>query len=93
MATPIRKGGHLRSSVVLMGKRQIDPEKEIPVAKLPPAVGSKDVTDPLPTILKDGEPISSYTDIPSPTANGEQPRPKEEDHYGFLYSMSEREQH
>lgn len=88
MATSVQKGGHFRSSVVLKSTRSIDPDKAIPPARLPPAVSSKDVTA-TPTITIEGEPVSAS----SPSANGEQPRPKQEDHYGFLYSMSERDQH
>ena len=99
---PIRKDGHFRSSVVLKGTRAIDPDKAIPPAKLPPPVSCKDVlpapdTPPTPTpppaILQDGEPLSTYSDVPSGSANGDQPRPKQEDHYGFLYSMSEQDKH
>ena len=93
MATSsIQKGGALRSSVVLKSSRPIDPDKAIPPAKLPPAVSSKDVT-PTPTITIEGEPLSNSSDIAAANANGDQPRPKQEDHYGFLYSMSESDQH
>lgn len=29
----------------------------------------------------------------TPSSNGQQPRAKQEDHYGFLYSMSEADVH
>ena len=91
MATPsVQKGGAFRSSVVLKSSRAIDPDKAIPPAKLPPPVSSKDVTA-TPTITIEGEPLSN--DVAVTSANGDQPRPKQEDHYGFLYSMSERDQH
>ena len=95
MATPsIQKGGAFRSSVVLKSSRAIDPDKAIPPARLPPPVSSKDVTAmPTPTITIEGEPLSNSSDIAVTSANGDQPRPKQEDHYGFLYSMSERDQH
>ena len=35
--------------------------------------------------------LSTYNDIPS--GNGERARSKEEDHYGFLYSISEADRH
>lgn len=94
MASPsIQKGGAFRSSVVLKSSRAIDPEKSIPPARLPPPVSSKDVTA-TPTITIEGEPLSNLSDIAAAaSANGDQPRPKHEDHYGFLYSMSERDQH
>lgn len=90
MATPIQKDGHFRSSVILKGKRSIDPDTSIPLARLPPAVSSKDV--PSPPTAEEGA-ISTYSDIPSASVNGDQPRPRQEDHYGFLYSMSESDQH
>ena len=39
----------------------------------------------------EGAGLSTYNDIPS--GNGERARPKEEDHYGFLYSISEADRH
>ena len=93
MATPsIQKGGAFRSSVVLKSSRAIDPDKAIPPARLPPPINSKDVTA-TSTITIEGEPLSNSSDIAATSANGDQPRPKQEDHYGFLYSMSERDQH
>ena len=41
------------------------------------------------SLSEEGE--STYNDIPS--RNGEQARTKEEDHYGFLYSISEADRH
>ena len=93
MATSSIQHGPLRSSVILKSSRTIDPDKAIPPAKLPPPVSSKDVTAATPTITIEGKPVSTYSDVSSPSANGDQPRPKQEDHYGFLYSMSESDQH
>jgi hypothetical protein len=90
--TSVQKGGAFRSSVVLKSSRAIDPDKAIPPARLPPPVSCKDVTA-TPTITIEGTPLSNSSDIAEASANGDQPRPKEEDHYGFLYSMSERDQH
>ena len=39
----------------------------------------------------DGAGLSTYNDIPS--GNGERVRVREEDHYGFLYSISEADRH
>ena len=39
----------------------------------------------------DGAGLSTYRDIPS--ENGERGRVREEDHYGFLYSISEADRH
>ena len=82
MAESIDSGGVFRQSVILKSKRPIDPDKATPMTKLPPSVGSDNVTLP----------VTSYTDIPT---NGEasKPREKEEDHYGFLYSISEKDKH
>ena len=90
--TTVQKGGAFRSSVVLKSSRAIDPDKARPPARLPPPVSSKDVTA-TPTITIEGTPLPNSPDIASASANGDQPRPKQEDHYGFLYSMSERDQH
>ena len=93
MATPsIQKGGAFRSSVVLKSSRAIDPDKAIPQIRLPSPISSKDVTA-TPTTTIEGEPLSNSSDITVTSANGDQLRPKQEDHYGFLYSMSEIDQH
>ncbi len=59
-------GGAFRESVILKGKKSIDPDQSTPQ--------------------------SSYTGTPS---NGEtsEKREKEVDHYGFLYSISEKDKH
>lgn len=43
------------------------------------------------TSLSEGADMSTYGDVPS--RNGEQVKTKEEDHYGFLYSISEADRH
>lgn len=73
-------GGIFRQSKNLKGRR--DPQA------LPPPVSSEQLKKKTDHMEVD---ISSYTDIPSP-ANGAHST-KEEDHFGFLYSTSEKDFH
>ena len=69
----------MRHSMILRGRSQQEQKRT-----LPPAVGSEG-----------GGAMSSAGldgDI-APNSNGQQPRTKQEDHYGFLYSMSEADVH
>lgn len=86
MAKPINSG-HFRESVILKSNRQVDPDKAIPVPNLPPPVSSEELETPM-SIFYDQEGANGE-------ATGETPKPreKEEDHYGFLYSISEKDQH
>lgn len=86
MASSISSAGAFRSSVILKSKRPIDPDTNTPLARLPPPVSSVQMAQSSPSHSQ-----STYSDIPT-SANGEK-RSKEEDHYGFLYSMSEKDQH
>lgn len=69
----------MRNSRILRGRKQLEKEQQ---RKLPPAVGSEGATA-LSSDISDGD-VSS---------NGQQPHTKQEDHYGFLYSMSEADIH
>jgi hypothetical protein len=60
-------------------------KKKSQASKLPPPVSSEQV-------FRNTEmETSTYSDIPSASANGA--HTKEEDHFGFLYSMSEKDYH
>lgn len=71
--------GEFRSSVILKGVKRVNPEGPVPL-------------DPAHTDSGAGAGMASNRPLPS--ENGQpsvqpQPRSKQEDHYGFLYSMSE----
>ena len=75
--------GEFRSSVILKGVRRLDPEGS----------GSRD-----PAHKDSGAGAGMASNRPLPSENGQpsaqpQPRSKQEDHYGFLYSMSEASLH
>ena len=72
-------GGIFRQSKNLRGRGKV-PD----TTPLPPPVSSEQ--------YKKLEMESTYADIPSPV-NGAHSSNKREDHYGFLYSMSEKEFH
>ena len=88
-STSISGDGSFRSSVILKSKRPIDPDTNISLARLPSPVSSAQMAKSSPSDAQ-----STYSDIPT-SANGEQSGQctKEEDHYGFLYSVSEKDQH
>lgn len=71
----------MRNSRILKGRKQLEKEQQ---RKLPPAVGSEGATA-LSSDISDGDVTLS--------SNGQQPHTKQEDHYGFLYSMSEADIH
>ena len=70
--------GQLRGSVILRGVRRLEPDGPVHSRPEPPLRGAEAATTGLPT------------------ENGEQPpqKPgKQEDHYGFMFSMSEADLH
>lgn len=71
----------MRNSRILKGRKQLQQEQQ---RKLPPAVGSEGATA-MSSYVPDGD-----VTLPS---NGQQAHTKQEDHYGFLYSMSEADMH
>ena len=77
----ISSGGMFRQSKNLKGRKGAEPTLS---KALPPPVSSEQYR-------KVEVEISSYTDIPS-GANGAHST-KEEDHFGFLYSVSEKDFH
>ena len=89
MASSIRDGisdgGMFRQSKNLKSRGK-KVEKGVP-RPLPPPVSSEEVFR-----RKELNDTSTYSDIPSPSANGAHSA-KEEDHFGFLYSMSEKDLH
>lgn len=79
MASDIKGGGMFRQSKNLKGRGKGDTG----TTPLPPPVSSEQ--------YRKLEMTSTYSDIPSP-ANGAHST-KEEDHFGFLYSLSEKDLH
>lgn len=77
----ITSGGMFRHSKNLRSKSKGEPG----IKHLPPPVSSEQYK-------KIDQEISTYSDVPSSSANGAHGS-KEEDHYGFLYSVSEKELH
>jgi len=71
--------GEMRRSKILKGKQQQEQKRT-----LPPAVSSEG-GGAMSSAVLDGD--------VTPSSNGQQPRAKQEDHYGFLYSMSEADVH
>ena len=58
-----------------------------PSTALPPPVSSDQIFR-----NQEASEVSSYGDLPSASSNGAR-NTKEEDHFGFLYSMSEKDLH
>ena len=79
MASPI-SGGMFRQSKNLKSKNKARSDS----TPLPPPVSSEQ--------YKKEEMVTTYVETPSPPVNGA-PNSKEEDHYGFLYSTSEKDFH
>lgn len=85
MASSISEGGMFRQSRNLKSRGK---KGEKSASKpLPPPVSSEEVFR-----RKELNDTSTYSDVPSPSANGAHSA-KEEDHFGFLYSMSEKDLH
>ena len=81
-------GEYYRSSVVLKGRRPLDPDAN-PLRPLPAPVSSKDMSSSPPP-----DPFETAGgDLPGGASNGQAQNSKAEDHYGFLYSMSEKDLH
>lgn len=80
----ISDGGMFRQSAKLKGKGKIETKGAKPVLMPPPVSSSQ-------YFRKKNMEASVHPNDPSPSANGA--HSKEEDHFGFLYSMSEKDLH
>lgn len=83
----ISEGGMFRQSKNLKGSRGKGKVESVLPKPLPPPVSSEQVFR-----NKDME-MSTYSDVPSVNSANGAHSAKEEDHFGFLYSLSEKDFH